>query len=123
MTLPRDLAIFRMAALVTGVGLLFLVLVAIPLRYLGDEPGLSKAYSPIHGVIFMGYVVVVVWLASRRRWTPGRTLLVVLAGVVPFASFVVERRVVAAELARSGRSDPGAAAGQTGGRLPAPGDS
>lgn len=110
MSLPRDLAIFRAAAVVTGVGLLFLVLVAMPLRYLGDEPGVSQAYSPVHGLIFMVYVVVVVWLASRRRWTPGRTLLVVLAGAVPFASFVVERRTVAAELAadaaRAASGDP-----------------
>ena len=99
MSLPRDLATFRVMAVVTGIGLLFLVLVAMPLRYLADEPTLSQTYSPIHGLIFMAYVVVVVWLASRRRWTPGKTLLVILAGAVPFASFVVERRVVAAELA------------------------
>lgn len=101
MTLPRDLAAYRAAAVVTGVGLLLLVLVAMPLRYLADQPGLSQTYSPIHGAIFMAYVVVVIWVSTRRRWSPTKALLVILAGAVPFASFVVERRVIADELATS----------------------
>jgi integral membrane protein len=98
-TLPRDLAVYRVAAIVTGVGLLLLVFVAMPLRYLGDEPWLSKTYSPIHGLIFMGYVVVVIWVTTRRHWSPTKALGIILAGVVPFLSFVVERRVIADELA------------------------
>ena len=107
MRLPKDLAAYRVAALVTGVGLLFLVLVAMPLRYLGDEPGLSQAYSPIHGLIFMAYVVVVIWVTSRRGWSPTKALLIILSGVVPFLSFFVERRVIADELAAN-RADLGA---------------
>ena len=99
MSLPRDLAVYRVAAVVTGVGLLLLVLVAMPLRYLGDEPWLSRTYSPIHGAIFMVYVVVVIWVTTRRGWSPGKALLIILAGAVPFASFFVERRVIARELA------------------------
>jgi len=97
--LPTDLAAYRVAAVVTGIGLLFLVLVAMPLRYLGDEPGLSQAYSPIHGAIFMAYVVVVIWVTTRRGWSPTKAVLIILAGVVPLLSFLVERRVIADELA------------------------
>jgi integral membrane protein len=96
--LPKDLAVYRVAAIVTGIGLLFLVLVAIPLRYLGDQPWLSQTYSPIHGLIFMAYVVVVIWVSTRRRWSPTKALLIIVAGAVPFASFIVERRVIADEL-------------------------
>lgn len=99
MRLPRDLAVYRAAAVVTGVGLLVLVLVAMPLRYFGDDPTLSTVYSPIHGAIFMVYVVVVIWVTARRGWSPTKALLVILAGAVPFASFIVERKVIAQELA------------------------
>ena len=106
MKLPKDLAAYRVAAIVTGVGLLLLVLVAMPLRYLGDEPWLSKMYSPIHGAIFMAYVVVVIWVTTRRGWSPVKALLIILSGVVPFLSFVVERRVIADELASADARDP-----------------
>jgi len=97
MTLPADLRAFRVMAILTGIGLLLLVLVAMPLRYLGDRPWFSMTYSPVHGAIYMVYVVVVVWVTSRRGWSPAKGLLVIVAGAVPFASFVVERKVVAAE--------------------------
>ncbi|WP_019807569.1 DUF3817 domain-containing protein [Saccharomonospora halophila] len=83
---------FRVAAFVTGVGLLGLVVVMV-LRYgFGmEEP--SAVYSPIHGVIYMVYLVVAVDLALKARWTVRGTLGVLLAGCVPLLSFVAERAV------------------------------
>lgn len=99
MKLPGDLQAFRVMSIVTGIGLLVLVLVAMPLRYLGDKPEFSVTYSPIHGAIYMVYVGVVVWVTARRGWSPFKALLVVVAGAIPFASFVVERKVIAEERA------------------------
>ena len=92
---PAALRRFSVLAFLVGVGLLVLVLVAMPLRYLGDRPEFSKTFSPIHGFVFMAYLVTVADLARRVGWTAGRTVLVMLAGTVPFLSFVVERRVSA----------------------------
>ena len=41
----------------------------------------------------MLYLGVTLDLARRAGWTATRTLLVALAGTVPFLSFVVERRM------------------------------
>ncbi len=43
----------------------------------------------------MLYLAAGIDLASRRRWRPLTTLGVLLAGTVPFLSFVAERRVSA----------------------------
>ena len=85
---------FRVMAYVTGVVLLILVLVAMPLKYLADEPGLVATVGPIHGALFIVYCLVTLDLAVRLRWQVTRTGLVMLAGTVPFMSFVAERRVV-----------------------------
>lgn len=92
---PAALRRFSVLAFLVGVGLLVLVLVAMPLRYLGDQPEFSKTFSPIHGFVFMVYLVTVADLARRVGWSVGRTVLVMLAGTVPLLSFVVERRVSA----------------------------
>ncbi|MCW2714769.1 MAG: hypothetical protein JWN88_1816 [Frankiales bacterium] len=92
---PGALRRFSVLALLVGIGLLVLVFVAMPLRYLGDRPGFSHAFSPVHGFVFMGYLVTVADLARRVGWSVRRTVLVMLAGTVPFLSFVVERRVAA----------------------------
>jgi len=84
---------FSVLAFLVGIGLLVLVFVAVPLRYLADRPGLSHAFSPVHGFVFMLYLLTVADLGRRAGWPVRRMLLVMLAGTVPFLSFVVERRM------------------------------
>lgn len=94
------LLFYRVMAYVVGVGLLVLVLVAMPLKYLADSEATIGIVGPLHGFLYMVYLVATVGLAFRARWTPVKTVLVMLAGTVPFVSFVVERRVAAEEKAR-----------------------
>ncbi|MGZ6869345.1 MAG: DUF3817 domain-containing protein [Frankiaceae bacterium] len=84
---------YRVMAYLTGVVLLILVLVAMPLKYLANQPGVVATVGPIHGVLFIVYCLVTLDLAVRLRWHITRTGLVMLAGTVPFMSFVAERRV------------------------------
>jgi integral membrane protein len=92
-SMQRALGRFRGAAYVVGVMLLILVLVAMPLKYLADRPGAVAVVGPIHGFMYMGYLVVAFDLAVRAKWRFMRTLLVLLAGTIPGLSFVAERRV------------------------------
>ena len=93
---------FRVMAWVTGVTLILLT-VGVILEYAADKPALAGWVARPHGFLYMIYVVTVLMLAYQGRWRPLRTLLVLLAGTVPFASFVAERKVVAA--ARRERQD------------------
>jgi integral membrane protein len=95
--LPRRVAgtltRYRVMAYVVGVMLLVLVLVAMPLRYAAGIPEVSKVVSPVHGFLYIVYLVAAFDLALKARWTAKGTVLVLLAGVVPFLSFWAERRV------------------------------
>lgn len=90
---------YRVMANVVGVVLIVLVFVAVPLRYLGGHPTLSKTVSPIHGALYIVLVVNVVLLGRAHRWPLTRIALVALGGTVPVVSFLVERRVAAREAA------------------------
>ena len=90
---------YRVMANVVGVVLVVLFFVAIPLRYLGDRPELSKTVSPIHGALYVVLVLCVLTLGRARSWPLSRMVLVALGGTVPLLSFLVERRVVQAETA------------------------
>ncbi len=83
---------YRAIANVVGVVLVVFILIAVPLRYLGGEPRLSETISPIHGFLYIVYLAATVDLSRRVGWSVWRTLGVMLAGTVPFLSFVVERR-------------------------------
>jgi integral membrane protein len=84
---------FRVMAYVVGVLLLLLVFVAMPLKYFADQPGMVAIVGPMHGFLYMVYLVTAFDLAVRAKWPFGRTILVLLAGTVPGMSFVAERKV------------------------------
>ena len=102
-----SLVFYRVLAYTVGVGLIILVLIAMPLKYFADAPTLVAIVGPLHGFLYMVYLVAAVNLAFRSRWSPVKTVLVMLAGTIPFLSFVAERKVTAGEDARAaGRARP-----------------
>ncbi|MEZ5185331.1 MAG: DUF3817 domain-containing protein [Candidatus Nanopelagicales bacterium] len=81
---------YRIMAYVVGVLLLLLVFVAIPLRYVWDT---ETPIAMIHGYAFMVYLVTVIDLSLRCKWQVfPRTLLIMLAGTIPFFSFYAEHK-------------------------------
>jgi integral membrane protein len=92
-TVQGALTRYRIIAWVVGVGLLVLVLVAMPLKYIGDRDSMVAIVGPIHGFLFMVYLVLTFDLGRRVPWPFRRMLLVMAAGTIPFLSFWAERRV------------------------------
>jgi integral membrane protein len=86
------LARFRVMAYIVGVGLLALC-VALVLNRVFDQGQYSAVIGPVHGFLYIVYLVVIVDLALKARWSPKGTILVMLSGVVPVASFFAERAV------------------------------
>lgn len=85
---------------VVGVVLLILVFVAVPVKYLGHSRVLVATIGPLHGFLFLVYLVSALNLAFERRWGLRLTALVMLAGTIPFLSFVMERKVTRLALVR-----------------------
>ena len=84
---------YRVGAWIVGVGLLVLVLVGMPLKYLAGDPTVVAIVGPLHGFLYMGYLLLTADLAYRARWPVSRAVLIALAGTIPFVSFVAERVV------------------------------
>ena len=89
----RLLLAYRVHANVVGVLLVILVFVGIPLNHLADQPVVSQVVAPLHGYLYLVYVIVSFLLSRRLQLPMARTALVLLAGLVPFLTFVVERRL------------------------------
>jgi len=83
---------FRFMALLTGTMLLILTFIAVPLNHIWHHPLLSAIVGPIHGFLYAAYVVVAFDLSRRAQWSLTRTVFYLLAGTIPFASFVAEKR-------------------------------
>src|SRR4051794_36774168 len=80
-------------AWVTGVMLLALC-VSVFLKYgPAQNAGPVVIFGTAHGYLYLLYLLAATDLAWRARWSVVKTVLVLLAGTVPFASFVAEHLV------------------------------
>lgn len=86
------LARFRVMAYIVGVGLLALT-VAFIMNLAFDQDQYSAIIGPIHGFLYIVYLLTIVDLALKARWSLKGTILVMLSGVVPIGSFYAERAV------------------------------
>jgi integral membrane protein len=89
---PRAAATaFRIVAVAEALSWVGL-LIGMYVKYVPETTELGvQIFGPIHGGIFVAYVVTSVVAARVLRWSIGTTLLALAASVPPLASIVFER--------------------------------
>lgn len=89
MTSPPE-RLFRITALAEATSFLAL-LVATYLKYANDQPVGVQILGPVHGLLFIAYVLLAFKLAQRAGWSVRTTVLVLVGAVLPFGGFIVDR--------------------------------
>lgn len=84
---------FCTVALWEGISYLFLLGIAMPMKYFGGQPEWVSFGGWVHGVLFVAYVVLLIRLALRDNWKMGKIALAFFASLLPFAPFYVERKL------------------------------
>ncbi|YAL81922.1 DUF3817 domain-containing protein [Dermacoccaceae bacterium W4C1] len=86
----RARLIFRVVAFAEALSWLGL-LIGMFFKYVPEttEMGVT-VFGPIHGVIFIAYVVVTLWASRVFRWTPMELILGLLASLPPFCTAIFE---------------------------------
>lgn len=102
---------YKVMAWVTG-GFLLLLCVEMVLKYVFKAGGVNEAGDPravlgswiaiVHGWIYVIYAVTCLQVWSKARWGFGRLVVMILGGIVPVLSFVVEARAARWPLVRRG---------------------
>jgi integral membrane protein len=94
-TLVPVVTAYRVMAYVTGVVLMVLVFVGIPLQIWAHNLVLVKYVGTAHGILYIIYIVVAFAMTRvvRIPIASVQTIVVLLAGTVPVATFFVERWV------------------------------
>lgn len=95
---PSVLTRYRVMAYVTAVMLLVLSTCMVFKYGVGVGEGVTLVVSQVHGLLYIVYLVFAFDLGQKARWPFGKLLWVLLSGTIPFAAFLVERRVAAQTL-------------------------
>lgn len=83
--------VLRAVGFAEGVSYLLLLGVAMPLKYLAGLPAMVHYVGWAHGLLFVLYVAAVGLAAYAHRWPLGRVAKALVASLLPFGPFVLDR--------------------------------
>ena len=93
-----QVSLLRRLGFIEGLSFLFLLGLAMPLKYVAAlgmmELGAQMVSwsGRIHGGLFVAYVVVLLLVGARQKWSLGQMFIGFLAAVFPFGWLIVDGR-------------------------------
>ena len=85
----------RIVAFLEGISLLILVFIAVPFKYLFGHPQLSGFMGPVHGALFLLFVIMTLSVGVEQQWKfKTTTCKVLLACIVPFGTFYIDKTIL-----------------------------
>ncbi|WP_053991093.1 DUF3817 domain-containing protein [Mangrovimonas sp. TPBH4] len=85
---------FRVIAFLEGLSYILLLFIAVPIKYFGDDPQFVKLLGMPHGLLFIAYIILAVILGSKLQWNNKTLGKVLIASILPFATFVVDKKLL-----------------------------
>lgn len=96
--LDSSLKRFRIISFVEGISYLALLFIAMPIKYLGDNPILVKIVGMTHGVLFMLFVYLLYVVARKHKWDKKFVFFAFITSLLPFGMFFLDRDLKKKEL-------------------------
>jgi len=85
----------RLLALFEGISLLVLLFIAVPLKYFYNNPSFVKSIGPVHGALFVLFVLNALSAGVEQKWKFRDTTWKVLAAcIIPFGTFYIDYKIL-----------------------------
>lgn len=88
-----DISTLRKLGLAEGLSYLTLLLIAMPIKYGLGEPLPVRIVGALHGLLFVVYVLMGVYVGKKLNWAPKMYAYLLLASILPGGPFVFDRRL------------------------------
>ena len=83
---------FRLISFIEGISYLLLLFIAVPIKYFQGDATYVKMLGMPHGILFMGYIILVILIQKQMKWNLKTMGVVALASVIPFGTFYVDKK-------------------------------
>jgi integral membrane protein len=85
----------RLLAFLEGISLLVLLCIAVPFKYLYADPSIVKLMGPVHGILFLLFLINTLSVGVEQGWKfRTTTLKVLLACLLPFGTFYIDYAIL-----------------------------
>ena len=88
------LLLFRISALLEGLSYILLLFIAVPIKYFLDNPLFVKWLGMPHGLLFLTYILMAIWLKPSFNWSIITFFKVLIASIIPFGTFYVDKHYI-----------------------------
>lgn len=80
----------RLTGFLEGLSFIILLCIAMPLKYYGGKPEAVKHVGMAHGVLFIVYIILVLLVGFRQKWTVKEIAIAIIASFVPLGTFYAD---------------------------------
>ncbi|WP_338814576.1 DUF3817 domain-containing protein [Bernardetia sp. Wsw4-3y2] len=87
------LQFLRILGVVEGISFLVILFVTMPLKYIWEMREPNQIVGMAHGVLFIAYCVLVVIVGYRFKWKLLTIFWALLASIIPFGTFVADKKI------------------------------
>ncbi len=93
--LSTNIGRLRIIAFLEGVSFLLLLFIATPMKYYFDSPAVTKILGPIHGALFILFILNALSVGVEENWKFSTTTWKVLvASILPFGTFYIDHKIL-----------------------------
>ncbi|RYF84513.1 MAG: DUF3817 domain-containing protein [Chitinophagaceae bacterium] len=93
MAQTSSIRLLRRVGILEGISLLVLLFIAMPLKYIWQQPGAVKIVGWLHGALFVLFMLLVLHVYEQKGWPFKRVILAFIAAFLPFGTFVFDKKL------------------------------
>lgn len=83
----------RLIGALEGLSFLLLLFFAMPMKYMFDNPMFVKYVGMGHGVLFVVYLIVLLAVCHRMKWSLNMFVMGLIASILPFGPFIFDLKL------------------------------
>lgn len=85
----------RAVAFFEGISLIVLVLIGVPMKYTFDNPLIVELVGPLHGFLFLLFLIATMIVSVEYKWSFFKTTWkVLLSSIIPFGTLYVDAKIL-----------------------------
>jgi len=87
------IGLLRLIGFLEGVSFLILVFIAMPFKYLGNNPLPVQIVGQAHGMLFILFIIYSLIIGYQLKWKLQIQIQVIISSVIPFGTFYIDKKI------------------------------
>lgn len=88
------IGLLRLLGFLEGISFIVLVFIAMPIKYIGNNPEPVQVFGQAHGLLFVLFVVYALVVGIKLKWNIKLLFQVLISSIIPFGTFYIDKKIL-----------------------------